>query len=139
LHESVVPLHEARLLLDRLLSQPLVAVDVDLDGERYPGLQADVDQADPETLRRFEREIEFIGRISHPNVAQAQDSGTIGVTTFLAMEYIQGQDLHQLVKQGDPLPVGKACEYIRHSAGGAGAPGSVRLWPDPLRLMRLAG
>ena len=39
-------LHEAQLLLHHLLGQPFVAVDVDLDGERQPGLQADVDQAE---------------------------------------------------------------------------------------------
>ena len=39
-------LHEAQFLLHHLLGQPFVAVDVDLDGERQPGLQADVDQAE---------------------------------------------------------------------------------------------
>src|SRR5512135_3112503 len=44
--ERVVLLHEAEFLLDHLLGQPFEAVDVDLDGERQPGLQADVDQAE---------------------------------------------------------------------------------------------
>ena len=39
-------LHEAELLLHHLLSQPFVAVDIDLDGERQPGLQANVDQSE---------------------------------------------------------------------------------------------
>ena len=46
LGERVVLLHEAQLLLHHLLGQPFVAIDVDLDGEREPGLQADVDQAE---------------------------------------------------------------------------------------------
>ena len=46
LSERVVLLHEAQLLLHHLLGQPFVAIDVDLDGERQPGLQADVDQAE---------------------------------------------------------------------------------------------
>jgi hypothetical protein len=41
-----VLLHEAQLLLHHLLGQPFVAIDVDLDSEREPGLQADVDQAE---------------------------------------------------------------------------------------------
>src|SRR5512135_203610 len=44
--ERVVLLHEAEFLLHHLMGQPFVAVDVDLDGERQPGLQADVDQAE---------------------------------------------------------------------------------------------
>ena len=46
LGERVVLLHEAQLLLHHLLGQPFVAIDVDLDGERQPGLQANVDQAE---------------------------------------------------------------------------------------------
>ena len=46
LGEGVVLLHEAQFLLHHLLGQPFVAVDVDLDRERQPGLQADVDQAE---------------------------------------------------------------------------------------------
>ena len=46
LGERVVLLHEAQLLVHHLLGEPLVAVDVDLDGERQPGLEADVDQAE---------------------------------------------------------------------------------------------
>ena len=36
--ERVVLLHEAQLLLHHLLGQPFVAIDVDLDSERQPGL-----------------------------------------------------------------------------------------------------
>src|SRR5262249_55404054 len=41
-----------------------------------------------------------------------------GRTHFLAMEYVEGADLGRLVKQGGPLPVLKACTYIRQAACG---------------------
>ena len=44
--ERVVLLHEAQFLLHHLLGEPFVAIDVDLDSERQPGLQANVDQAE---------------------------------------------------------------------------------------------
>src|SRR5208337_5347012 len=44
--ERVVLLHEAQFLLHHLLGQPFVAIDVDLDSERQPGLQAHMDQAE---------------------------------------------------------------------------------------------
>ena len=44
--ERVVLLHEAQFLLYHLLGQPFVAIDVDLDSERQPGLQAHMDQAE---------------------------------------------------------------------------------------------
>jgi len=45
LGEGVVLLDEAELGLEHLLGQPVVAVDVDLDGEGKPSLETDVDQA----------------------------------------------------------------------------------------------
>ena len=44
--KRVVLLHETQLLMHHLLGQPFVAVDIDLDGERQPGLQPDVDQSE---------------------------------------------------------------------------------------------
>lgn len=72
--------------------------------------------ADGEMRKRFEREIQVISRLTHPHVVQAFDTGTISNTYYLAMEYIQGQDLNQLVKQSGRLPVDQACDYIRQAA-----------------------
>lgn len=58
-----------------------------------------------ETHRRFEREVEVLGRLQHPGIAQIFDAGTTGndgVTTarrpFFAMEYVQGEPLTQFAK-----------------------------------------
>lgn len=72
--------------------------------------------ADQEMRRRFEREIQVISQLTHPHVVQAYDAGTVGNTYFLAMEYVEGQDLNQLVKKSGPLPVDQACDYIRQAA-----------------------
>src|SRR5262249_50141995 len=68
---------------------------------------------DAEAMGRFYREIEVLSRLDHPNVVHAYDSGPVGTTHFLAMEYVEGADLGSLVKKGGPLPVAQACEYIR--------------------------
>src|SRR5208337_4800962 len=44
LGEGVVVLAKAELALSKLAGQPVVAVDVDLDCEREPGLQAEMNQ-----------------------------------------------------------------------------------------------
>ena len=46
LGERVVLLYEAQFFLHHLLGEPFVAIDIDLDGERQPGLQTNVDQAE---------------------------------------------------------------------------------------------
>jgi serine/threonine protein kinase len=73
---------------------------------------------DPEVVGRFYREIQVLSQLDHPNSVHAYDAGPAGATHFLAMEYVEGTDLGKLVKQGGPLPVQQACEYIRQAALG---------------------
>jgi WD40 repeat protein/serine/threonine protein kinase len=72
----------------------------------------------PDAVRRFYKEIQAAAQLSHPNIVLAFDAGQTGQTHFFAMEYIDGTDLSQLVKEMGPLPVGKACDYIRQAALG---------------------
>jgi serine/threonine protein kinase len=74
--------------------------------------------ADPEVVSRFYREIQVVSQLDHPNVVHAYDAGPAGATHFLAMEFVEGTDLGRLVKQGGPLPVLQACEYVRQAACG---------------------
>lgn len=80
-------------------------------------LRSDV-VADTEVTARFYREIEVASQISHPNIVHALDAGPIGAGLVLAMEYVEGVDLHRLVKDAGPLPVAQACDYIRQAAMG---------------------
>jgi serine/threonine-protein kinase len=74
--------------------------------------------ADPDALRRFHREIRAASQVAHPNVVIAHDAAQIGDTHFLVMEYVPGTDLARLVKQAGPLPVDRACDYVRQAALG---------------------
>jgi serine/threonine protein kinase len=74
--------------------------------------------ADAETLGRFYREMQVTSKLAHPNVVRASDSGPIGTTHVLVMEYVQGIDLERLVTQSGPLPIPQACDYIRQAALG---------------------
>jgi serine/threonine protein kinase len=74
--------------------------------------------ADRETVERFLREIRVVSQLSHPNVVHTFDAGPIGPTYYLAMEYVEGTDLSQMVKETGPLPVAQACDYIRQAALG---------------------
>jgi serine/threonine-protein kinase len=74
--------------------------------------------ANAEMVRRFYREIEAVSQLSHTNIVHAYDAGPVGMTHFLAMEYLEGIDLSRLVKQGGPLSVDEAREYIREAAVG---------------------
>jgi WD40 repeat protein/serine/threonine protein kinase len=74
--------------------------------------------ADKEAVGRFQREVQVISQLTHPNVVQAYDAGPIGTNYFLAMELIEGTDLNALVEKNGPLPVAQAVDYIRQAALG---------------------
>jgi len=69
-------------------------------------------------IARFEREMEAVGRVNHPNVVQAYDAREVEGTRFLVMEYVDGADLGELVRRRGPLPIPDACELIRQAAAG---------------------
>jgi serine/threonine-protein kinase len=74
--------------------------------------------ANAEAVQRFYQEIQAASRMSYPHVVHAYDAGPVGDTHFLAMEYVEGTNLHRMVAQSGPLPVEHACEYIRQAALG---------------------
>jgi serine/threonine-protein kinase len=72
----------------------------------------------PKAVSRFYQEVQAAGQLHHPNIVLAFDAGEAGGTHFLSMEYVEGQDLHRLIREGGPLPVAQACDYIRQAALG---------------------
>ena len=91
----------------------------------------------PDALSRFEREMMAVGTLHHPNVVQAHDAGEIGGVHYLSMEYVEGQDLHELVKSKGPMSVINACQAIRQAALGLAAAHKLGDLPQLLRLTML--
>jgi serine/threonine protein kinase len=69
-------------------------------------------------LARFEREAQQSARLSHQNIVRTFDLDTSGTIHFIAMEYIDGTDLHAKVKESGPLEIRDAVDYIRQAALG---------------------
>lgn len=72
--------------------------------------------AAPEAQQRFQREIQLLGRLSHPGIVMATDAGMVASGAYLVMELIDGADLAQIVRETGPLSVGEACEVGRQLA-----------------------
>lgn len=68
--------------------------------------------------KRFLREVEAAAKLHHPNIVAAFDAEEIDGNLFLAMEYVDGINLHMLVIRDGPLSVATACDYIRQAADG---------------------
>jgi WD40 repeat protein len=69
-------------------------------------------------VERFRREARAAARLDHPNIVRAFDAEQAGEFHFLAMEFVDGISLAQLLEQRGPLPVAQACEYVRQAALG---------------------
>lgn len=67
----------------------------------------------------FQREVRAAAKLHHPNIVTAFDANPPQESRcFLVMEFVDGPNLSQLVKEQGPLPVEQACEYVRQAAVG---------------------
>ena len=74
---------------------------------------------DPDLRSRFLRGARNLARIRHPNVCAVYDFGeTDQGAQFLAIEYVPGGTLGELVARTGPLPVRRACEIAIQIAQG---------------------
>jgi response regulator RpfG family c-di-GMP phosphodiesterase len=78
---------------------------------------------DPRLETRFSAEMRAVARLRHPNIVSALDAGRAfshdpdaPVLWYLVMEYVAGQDLHDLVCDRGPLPLARACNLVHQIA-----------------------
>jgi eukaryotic-like serine/threonine-protein kinase len=58
---------------------------------------------DPDFVERFRREAQAAAGLQHPNVVSVYDRGTFDDTYYIAMEYLPGRTLKQLIREEAPL------------------------------------
>ncbi len=72
---------------------------------------------DPEAIARFNREAANAARINHPNVCAIYDFGeTRDGTIYLAMEFIEGESLSDLVRREGLLRPARAVDILQQTA-----------------------
>jgi predicted Ser/Thr protein kinase len=72
-------------------------------------------------LDRFHAEVRIARQVSHPNVCRVYDIGEVDGSTFLSMEYVDGEDLRSLLRRIGRLPGDKALEIARRLCAGLAA------------------
>ncbi len=77
----------------------------------------------PEIMARFSREARTVAKLTHDNIVQVYEYFYEGDTAFIAMEFVEGQDLKEFISNPQPdLTVGDmamilemACEGMAHA------------------------
>ncbi|MFJ2044412.1 Stk1 family PASTA domain-containing Ser/Thr kinase [Paenibacillus taichungensis] len=63
---------------------------------------------DEEFIRRFRREAQSAASLSHPNVVSVYDVGQEDDVHYIVMEYVEGKNLNEIIKERAPLQVDEA-------------------------------
>src|SRR5213596_4277341 len=73
--------------------------------------------ADEQFVERFRREAKNAAGLSHPNIVSIYDRGEAEGTYYIAMEYLDGRTLKELLVKNGPTPVPIAIDYARQILG----------------------
>lgn len=69
--------------------------------------------AEQSIVARFLREARMAARIQSEHVARILDVGTLeGGAPFMVMEYLEGRDLGEVLRDGGPMPIAEALDYV---------------------------
>lgn len=80
--------------------------------------------AEPERIKRFEREARMISALNHPYIVTIFDVGSADGVNFIATEFVEGETVRELVNRGVDLKktlsiISQTCEALSaaHKAG----------------------
>ena len=75
-------------------------------------VMADSLAQDPVLRERFLREAQAAGSLQHPNLVTIYDFGEIDDHLYIAMEYVEGDDLADLLRKHVSIPVNQALDLV---------------------------
>jgi serine/threonine protein kinase len=76
------------------------------------------EDADVELKQRFYREARSCGRLSHPNIVTVFDLGEQQGTSYIAMEYLEGEDLRKFIDRKNFMPLEGKLQVMAEVAEG---------------------
>ncbi|HEY2830710.1 MAG TPA: protein kinase [Thermoanaerobaculia bacterium] len=141
-YEVVRELGKGAMGIVYLAKDPLIGRLVALKTIR-PAVHADDDET-KEFQQRFMREAQAAGILNHPAIVTVHDIGQDDGTgvSFIAMEYVEGQNLKEVLQQGRPVSFEQIGDIIAQVAEGldfAHAKGIVHRDVKPANVILLEG
>ena len=90
-----------------------LAVDQELGRRVAIKILDDRHARDEQFVERFRREAQNAAGLSHPSIVSIYDRGDSEGTYYIAMEYVEGRTLKELLVARGPSPLGIAIDYTR--------------------------
>jgi serine/threonine-protein kinase len=78
-------------------------------------------EGDAARLQMLLAEVRHARQVSHPNICRVYDVGEAGGSHFIAMEFVDGEDLSNLMRRIGHLPADKATQVARQICAGIAA------------------
>jgi serine/threonine protein kinase len=79
------------------------AVDPDIDREvaiKTINFGPQIEEGNEELVKRFMREAQSAGKLTHPHIVTIYEVGSDGDMTYIVMQYVEGQSLQKLIAKG---------------------------------------
>ena len=68
---------------------------------------------DEDFIRRFRREAQSVASLSHPNIVSVYDVGKEVDTEYIVMEYVEGRNLKEIIREYAPLSTDQSINLAR--------------------------
>jgi len=81
----------------------------------------------PTYLKRFEAEAWAVAKLNHPNIVQIHTLGHVDDIRFIALEYVQGTNLRDLILKKGPLGLTLALPIMKQVGVAVGVAGEIGL------------
>ena len=91
--------------INRLLAIKTIRFSDEFEEERIKAVKS-----------RFLKEAQISGQLSHPSIVAVYDVGEDYDLTYIAMEFLEGEDLRRYCKKGSLLPLRKVLNIIAETA-----------------------
>jgi len=94
-------------LIDRTVA--IKTINLDLSKEELANFE-----------KRFQREVQSAGKLNHPNIVTVYDVGRTEGVAYMAMEFLEGKELREILDSGVVLPIDKVMHITTQVAEGLG-------------------
>ena len=92
-------------LIDRTVA--IKTINLDLSKEELANFE-----------KRFQREVQSAGKLNHPNIVTVYDVGRTEGVAYMAMEFLEGKELREILDSGVVLPIEKIAHIASQVAEG---------------------